>query len=42
MGSRQDQIDRPVVKRSYSLVGPDTKKAIEAGFDERRVVPGPD
>ena len=33
MGSRQDQIAKPVIKRSYSLVGPETKKAIEAGFD---------
>ena len=30
---RQSQIDSPVVKRSYSLVGPDTRKAVEAGFD---------
>ena len=33
MRDRENQTDSPVVRRSYSLVGPDTKKAVEAGFD---------
>ena len=33
MTDRRRHTDGPVVKRDYSLAGPDTKKAVEAGFD---------
>jgi len=34
MSGRGTQTYDPVVRRSCSLVGPDTKKAVEAGFDD--------
>ncbi len=33
MGDRQSQTGGPATRRSYSLVGPETAKAVEAGFD---------